>query len=206
MYRKKRRSRRKQGFIKKIRALGLIFVIFYLSLFVFALFRVNKIKPQLSHTAAALVFEEAVKGAVEENLDLLEKSEDETEEESFLSLDPVRLAEMKNSLTASLSQGLSSTRAIWVPSGSFTSLNMLEGTGLKVPVKMSFTGFGEAELCESFQSAGINQTLYTLRLKAGGKLVRSGAESEESFEFHSEYILIEKLIIGKVPEYFKDTL
>lgn len=92
----------------------------------------------------------------------------------------------------------------YIPSGSLFSNNILSGIGFKIPTKLIISGSAFVDYSNSFSSAGINQTKYTVALKT-----TVCAEVQTVFNTFQKVIITEipiceKILQGDVPTFITD--
>ena len=86
--------------------------------------------------------------------------------------------------------------------GSLTGLSLLFGRGPAVRMRVIPLTAVESEVCESFEGAGVNQTVHTLSLQLTAKMrvlygVRAGTVTVET-----EVVLSQSLVSGQVPGWY----
>lgn len=99
-------------------------------------------------------------------------------------------------LNAACAQG------VRVPLGAFTGIDWLAGYGPHVTFSIIPVGAVQCEYASSFTSAGVNQTLHTILLKAKAavSVVMPGRTQEISLT--TSAVICENVIVGKVPDIY----
>jgi len=88
--------------------------------------------------------------------------------------------------------------------GSFTGINMLSGSGFKVPIKISTIGNVKTDVRSEFKSQGINQTLHRLYLQIESEISILTPFDTISESITNQLILAENIIVGEIPETYYD--
>ncbi|MDO5110749.1 MAG: sporulation protein YunB [Clostridia bacterium] len=106
-------------------------------------------------------------------------------------------AEEAQSRIASLGQ-----QGIAVPLGTITGISFLSGRGPLLHVSFTPVGSVQSAYSSEFVSAGINQTLYRvkLRLSSSVKLILPGFT--ETVNVHAEAAICESVLVGAVPQVY----
>ena len=193
------RIRLKRNKLKeKALRIAISFVVLYIASVIFAGFNIDKLEKSFLKPAASLHFENSVNLALKDTYSLL--NIDSYESETLININSESLSLLKIKLTDKINKELNSTKTIFIPAGNFSGINIFEGLGFKVPVKISFIGSSRLRFEENFTSVGINQSLYTLKAYVKGELntVSLSFDNETMF-FETEIILAERIFIGEVP-------
>lgn len=84
--------------------------------------------------------------------------------------------------------------------GSFTGIKLLAGRGPGVKIRISSVGEVETDLRSEFVSQGINQTLHRvyLQVKCKVKILTPFYDIEK--EITNQVLLVENVIVGRIPE------
>ena len=157
----------------------------------------NTISQECNRTLSAII--------KENNIDIdsvitIRSSEDKT---NSLSADFTKINIIKTELAERMTAYLNETQNIicYIPSGALVSNNIFSGYGFDIPANLIVSGSAYADFSNSFTSAGVNQTKYTIMLK-----VTVFAEVHtrlNSFEktVVTELPIADKIIVGDVPNF-----
>lgn len=197
---RQRTGKRRKRVSFRIRNLLLPIIILYIFSLIIAGFNINNIKAAVIESEASSIFQKAAGESLKESLEYLKGTE---KSDGGYLLDGYNLSLLKVKITEKLNKSLSKTSLTFIPSGNFTGVYLLEGIGFPIPVRISFVGKAEVSFKESFESRGVNQSLYVLKLVINGNMNTVSMKYKgESLPFSTEYILAERIIVGEVPDYF----
>lgn len=84
--------------------------------------------------------------------------------------------------------------------GSFTGINLLSGSGIKIPIKISTVGNVKTDVRSEFKSQGINQTLHRLYLQIETEVSILTPFNTINEAISNQFILAENIIVGEIPE------
>lgn len=87
-----------------------------------------------------------------------------------------------------------------IPVGSLTGINLLSGKGGEICVDIHQIAASEIKLSTEIKSAGINQTLYTVSAEVSTEITAILPTGKHEIKTDSSYIILQKVIVGKVPE------
>ncbi len=87
-----------------------------------------------------------------------------------------------------------------VPIGMLISDTIMTGVGIRVPIKVFGTNEIIVEMEDSFASAGINQTKYSLSVKVTVPARIAGVFRYEDTRVVTEIPLVETILVGEVPK------
>ncbi|MBE6730446.1 MAG: hypothetical protein E7564_02010 [Ruminococcaceae bacterium] len=203
--RRKRRKRKAEIKLKLKLKLFLIFILlFYIFSYIFAFSHIDNLKGGIVNSAANSLFENAAADSLTASAEFI--NEITADEEGFY-LKSEDLIKLKAAIIKSMQKGINKTETVFVPFGNFTGISILEGLLHPIPVRVSFMGSAKVTFSESFESCGVNQSIYCLKACIEAKLSPSSLKfqgQELSLNLYTEYILAERLIIGQVPSYYQD--
>ena len=157
----------------------------------------NTISQECNRTLSAII--------KENNIDIdsvitIRSSEDKT---NSLSADFTKINIIKTELAERMTAYLSETQNIicYIPSGALFSNNIFSGYGFDIPANLIVSGSAYADFSNSFTSAGVNQTKYTIMLK-----VTVFAEVHTRLNSFQKTVVTElpiadKIIVGEVPDF-----
>lgn len=84
--------------------------------------------------------------------------------------------------------------------GSFTGINLLSGSGIKIPIKVNTVGNVKTDVRSEFKSQGINQTLHRLYLQIETEISVLTPFNTINETISNQFILAENIIVGEIPE------
>ncbi len=158
-----------------------------------------------AHNLAAQVVNEEVEKLMQgegESFAVIERAEDG----KILSvgLDVGSANRFKAQLTQNILQKLDNFagRSIEIPLGTILGAPLLHGRGPSIPFVVQPYTEVEVEFAQSFSSAGINQTLYQVRLEIQVNMQAALSREETSASMSTSFLLEERLIAGEVPQFF----
>ena len=197
-----KRKRRKSSAKRKIRFLLAFIVLFYIFSYIFAFSNIGKLKSGILNSAANSLFEKAAADSLINSAEFI--NEITADEEGFY-LNSENLINLKAKLIKDMQKGINKTETIYVPFGNFTGVSLLEGLLLPIPVRVSFIGSVKVAFKESFESCGVNQSIYYLKVCIEANLTPNSIKFQgEELNLHTEYILAERLIMGQVPSFYNE--
>lgn len=204
LYKKTRRKKRK--LFKKY----LIFF-FVLSVALAAVFeyQVKPIQDNFIRTKGKVVVQRCISDAVEKTLeetpgeDFVNISTDGDGMVTAVNTDANSVNKFKSDLESEITSSLEEihTENISIPIGAFSGLTMLTEFGPKMTFTYFLTGSFETQITDSFESAGINQTLHKVELTVTGTVILAAYGYEEEIEVTTNYIISQTVIGGEVPQY-----
>ncbi len=90
--------------------------------------------------------------------------------------------------------------SVKIPVGSLTGINLLSGKGGEICVDIHQIAASEIKLSTEIKSAGINQTLYTVSAEVSTEIMAILPTKKQEIKTKSSYVILQKVIVGKVPE------
>ena len=96
--------------------------------------------------------------------------------------------------------GQINTENLGIPLGNVLLPDLFAGTGPVLPVKAVSLTMSNADFFSSFESAGINQTLQTLKVKFTISLTILTTVGYESVDVDSDVMVAQTVIVGSVPD------
>ena len=175
MYRYRRR-RYKRG--RKRRVLAFLLLVFA---FVFAELRLPAMKAELRTAALPQT--------------VCEKDGAET------ALSTYALGVLEAELTDALRKSLNGTAKAFVPLGNLTGLMLLNGRGMKIPVRFSVESAVSVRFESVLTGAGINRTAYRTVLHIEAVLFTAERDGAEPVTVTAAYPVYEAVLAGDVPQY-----
>lgn len=201
-----KQKRKKRKLLKKY----LIFF-FVLSVALAAVFeyQVKPIQDNFIRTKGRVVAQKCISEAVERTLqlepgeDFVNISTDGDGMVTAVSTDAASINLFKSRLENEITESLEKihTENINIPIGAFSGLTMLTEVGPEMSFTYFLTGSFNAVINDSFESAGINQTLHKVELTVTGTIILAAYGYEEEIEITTNYVLSQTVIGGEVPQF-----
>ena len=187
MYRYRRR-RYKRG--RKRRVLAFLLLVFA---FVFAELRLPAMKAELRTADAQGCIAKTVPEYLPQTV--CEKDGAET------ALSTYTLGVLVAELTDALRKSLNGTAKAFVPLGNLTGLMLLNGRGMKIPVRFSVESAVSVRFESVLTGAGINRTAYRTVLHIEAVLFTAERDGAEPVTVTAAYPVYEAVLAGDVPQY-----
>lgn len=123
---------------------------------------------------------------------------------SLIEIDTARLNLLRNDFAQKLRDKLSEAHRteIRMTLGSITGITALQGVGFTVPAKIYFGSISKVDINDEFLSAGINQTKYRAYLSVSATTAVVSAVMSDIREVLVELPVCERILVGKVPNYY----
>ena len=93
-----------------------------------------------------------------------------------------------------------------IPIGTLTGNQFLNNRGPKINITMQISSVVFSEIKSSFISAGINQTLHQITLGISSEVYFVMPWYRSSGSFHTEFILAQTVIVGRVPDAYTNVI
>lgn len=87
-----------------------------------------------------------------------------------------------------------------VPIGTLTGITYFSGRGPELSIKLHQIGAVDTELISEFESAGMNQTKHSLKIKVKAELSAILPAHSTDIMIEDEYLIGETIIVGEVPQ------
>ncbi len=174
-------------------------------MFLFSFFesRVEALPENIANTAAKNFVSNAVNKAIEENSEIIgglsQVSMTQENTTTMIQSDAEQLSLLKSQISNDINNALNGGYTTYIPIGNLFDNSFLNGRGFKVPVKIYFNGAAQIEFDSLIVSAGVNQSKYRLIMTVSTELYSNSVNYGGSFNFDSQYILNEFVILGEVP-------
>lgn len=135
---------------------------------------------------------------------LRECSVNDIEEATLVSVNTSELNAIRHKLHQEIVNELDelSDNYIYIPFGSIFKNVLIQGSGIKVPVKVCYTTVPEVAVDSSVTSCGINQVKYTVKFVVTVNVSIISAYICENAAVKIDVPVYEKIIIGKIPSYY----
>ena len=200
-------------FIKRKRKIRLL--IFLTSVLVFTVLLDFHLRPIIksiaeskTHTISNDVIDDAILKELSENnvkyskLVHIDKSEDGSI--SSIVTDTQMINSLKSKIAIAIQSNLSKIDLthIEVPIGTLIGTDLLNGRGPLIKLKVSISGSSCVEFISKFCQAGINQTKHQIYLDIYTKINLLVPGYPTSTDIHTNMIIAEMIIVGKVPRVY----
>ena len=186
-----------------------------LTVFCFVIFKYYdvKMRPIIKIAAVSKVEDvatEVINGAVlkeleKENIqygDLVNLNKDEQGNITAITTDTIKINKLKSNLALAVVDDVSvmENKSVYVPLGSLMGMEVLSAQGPNIPVKIFPIGSVYTTIHQSFESAGINQTIHRImvRVTVTADLVLPTETTDA--EYHIDVLIAETVIVGKIPD------
>ncbi len=148
--------------------------------------------------------EQVFSGADTQNL--LRISRNEKEMITSVSTDTAKLNRIRAELSVKLAEYAEKENdtTVYIPAGSLTKFAVLQGVGMKIPVKVALDGFYEIDFNDKFESAGINRVRHKIYMTASVNISAISAVMAKKETVTTEIPLSETVFAGEVPQYYGD--
>ena len=133
---------------------------------------------------------------------MIEQRTNEEGEVLSVNMNPLAVNRFKSALAIAVQECLDVMDVIetTVPIGMLFSDTIMTGVGIRVPIKVFATNEIIVEMEDSFSSAGINQTKYSLSVKVAVPARIAGVFRYEDTKVVTEIPLAETILVGEVPK------
>lgn len=91
-----------------------------------------------------------------------------------------------------------------LPLGSFTDITLLSTMGPDIEINFILTGSVNCKIKNSFESAGVNQTLHHIYLVINTEIITLSPEYSEKIKFSTDYEIAQTVIVGSIPSTYAD--
>lgn len=121
---------------------------------------------------------------------------------SAVSTDTIRINKLKSGITNSIAEKLKNSKGekIRVSVGNFSDSYLLDYIGLEFQVKLTDYGFIKTDVFSEFKSAGINQTLHSIKLKIKVDVNINVGTLYQTETVETIIPLTETVLVGNVPD------
>ena len=136
---------------------------------------------------------------------MIEQRTNEAGEVLSVNMNPLAVNRFKSALAIAVQECLDVMDVIetTVPIGMLFSDTIMTGVGIRVPIKVFATNEIIVEIEDSFASAGINQTKYSLSVKVTVPARIAGVFRYEDTKVVTEIPLAETILVGEVPKAYR---
>lgn len=125
-----------------------------------------------------------------------------------VSADTIEINRLKTRLSKSIQEyaenGEEST--VYIPIGSLTNFEVLQGFGYRIPVNISTDGFAKIDFDDEFESCGINQVKHKIFMLVSVQVSVVSSVFSRSETVTTEVPVAETVITGTVPTYYGDNM
>ncbi len=95
---------------------------------------------------------------------------------------------------------------VYIPIGSLTNFEVLQGFGYRIPVNISTDGFAKIDFDDEFVSCGINQVKHKIFMTVSVRVSVVSAVFARTETVVAEVPVAETVITGTVPTYYGDNM
>ncbi len=125
-----------------------------------------------------------------------------------VSADTTEINRLKTKLSKSIQEYAESGEesTVYIPIGSLTNFEVLQGFGYRIPVKISTDGFAKIDFDDEFVSCGINQVKHKIYMMVSVQVSVVSSVFARSETVTTEVPVAETVITGTVPTYYGDNM
>ena len=155
-----------------------------------------------------LMINECVADYLQENnivyTDLITVSLNDKKEVTTIGTNTIAINKLKADVTNAIATELKDSRGekIRVSLGNLFDSYILDYIGIEFQVKLTDYGFIETDITSNFKSAGINQTLHSIKLKIKVDVNINVGTLYQTETVETEILLAETIMLGNVPEMY----
>ena len=155
-----------------------------------------------------LMINECVADYLQENnivyTDLITVSLNDKKEVTTIGTNTIAINKLKADVTNAIATELKDSRGekIRVSLGNLFDSYILDYIGIEFQVKLTDYGFIETDITSNFKSAGINQTLHSIKLKIKVDVNINIGTLYQTETVETEILLAETIMLGNVPEMY----
>lgn len=202
----KKTKRKKKRLLKKYLVFFFLLAVALAAVFEY---QVKPVQDNFIRTKGKVVAQKCISDAVEKTLrqepgeDFVNISTDGSGLVTAVSTDASSINLFKSRLENEITESLEKlhTENISIPIGAFSGLTVLTEAGPEMSFTYFLTGSFSAVITDSFESAGINQTLHKVELEVTGTIILASYGYEEEIEITTNYVLSQTVIGGEVPQF-----
>lgn len=109
---------------------------------------------------------------------------------------------MRNELVSEVNSSMSAleNEKVKIPAGTLTGITYLSGRGFDVGMKFHSIGNVKSEIKSAFESAGINQTKFSLYIIITADIKAVMPFETKEISVSQEFLVSEAIIVGEVPQ------
>lgn len=142
---------------------------------------------------------------IEENItfsDIMTFTYKENGDIASLSGDVARVSRLKSDLAIEVTEAIKSISesSLYIPLGTLSGVDILYGTGPKVPLKIVPYGYAVADIKTDFRDAGINQTIFEVTAEVSAKVSVFMPTVGENQAITASVPVVSAIVVGDVPE------
>ena len=193
------------------------FMVFFCILCWIAVFVLTRFKPVFEEKAVLLAKQRATEilnsaaidvfSGIESN-DYVNITKKDTGEITLISSNTIEMNKLKAEISRAVSEKAQTNEFFYIhiPVGSLTKYPVLQGTGYRIPIKVSLDGVTKTDFQEEFVQSGINQVKNRIYIIVSAKISIISSIMTVSEIVSTEIPVSETIIIGDVPNYYGDKL
>lgn len=127
-------------------------------------------------------------------------------EVNSISANTVKINKIKSNTVSMIQKELDKekTYKFSLPLGSFTDITLLSTLGPDIEINFILTGSVNCKIKNSFESAGVNQTLHHIYLVINTEIITLSPEYSEKINFSTDYEIAQTVIVGSIPSTYAD--
>ena len=140
------------------------------------------------------------------NLVIIDKGEDGSI--TSVQADTIEINRLKSKLSKRIQEYAENREesTVYIPIGSLTNFEVLQGFGYRIPVKIVTDGLAKIDFDDEFVSSGINQVKHKIFMTVSVRVSVVSAVFSRSETVTAEVPVAETVIAGTVPTYYGDNM
>lgn len=194
----------------KISYIAIVVIGLAIGMFIFLAIRINSgleriIKLKVEQSASEVITEciGASLAQTDINGSYVDIDKDENGNVQSIGADSMMINSLSNLLEKEIGKALKNDdNYVSFPVGELTGVNVLSGSGFDIDVNYYCIGDVHTEVKSEFESVGINQTRYSLKLYLSAKVNAVLPVKATEIDVAQEYLLSETVIVGEIPSVF----
>lgn len=122
----------------------------------------------------------------------------------YINTDMKKINYLKSTITLSVQKKLACVKKkeFYIPLGSLTGTEILNGRGPRVPLKVNLSGSVITDLKSKFESGGINQTKHQIYLEISTKVCAFIPGYPVDTSVDTSILISETVLVGDIPQFF----
>ncbi len=197
---------------RKIKRKVIVFFFVFLGALVFMDFQFRPVVKSMSSNRARIISAEVVNESILEDMangkdvysDMIHIDKNESGEVLNISSDAFKINYLKSHVSVLIQKKLSElkNKDLSIPLGTLTGLEILNGKGPLIPLKICASGSVLSDFKSNFISSGVNQTLHQMYISVHTRISVIVPGCSCVTELDTTVLVAETVIVGKVPNFF----
>jgi len=194
-----------------------IFILFFLLLFMLFIAVLTRFKPvfteKASHAANKIaidIINESTSSIFSDisSLDLVIIDKDANGNITSINANTIEMNRLKANLSKCIQENAENaeTSTVYIPIGSLTKFEVLQGFGYRIPISISTDGIAKIDFDDEFVSCGINQVKHKIYMTVSVRVSVISSAYTKTETVTTQVPVAETVISGTVPTYFGDKM